>query len=233
MPTLADLTDPNAVKSAIAECDRLGRDAFLSTHRYGPAKSYFLLYGGQQYDSKAIAGVAVGYQTGQALRASEFSGGAETVVPRLRSLGFEVLALKLDEATAALPEELSGTFEEGLGRSVIVNRWERSAEARLACIEAQGSLCAICGIDFSAVYGEEFAGLIHVHHLVRLADRRGAAQVDPVRDLLPVCPNCHAVIHHGGRNRAPEEVRAARARASARADQQVREMARGGSEGTD
>ena len=32
-------------------------------------------------------------------------------------------------------------------------------------------------------------------------------EVDPVADLRPVCPNCHAVIHLGGACRTIEEVR--------------------------
>jgi len=216
MPTLADLTDPGAVLKAIEEFDREGRDQFLATHGYGRARQYFILHDGKHYDSKAIAGVAVRYQTGEALLASEFSGGAYTVVPRLTALGYKVLALELDDATAALPEELSGRFEDGLGRSVVVNRWERNAEARRACIEAHGSSCAICAMDFGETYGEEFIGLIHVHHLVRLADRRGVGAIDPVTDLLPVCPNCHAAIHYGGGNRTPASIRAAREKASAR-----------------
>jgi hypothetical protein len=65
----------------------------------------------------------------------------------------------------------------------------------------------VCGFDFGAVYGAEFAGFIHVHHLRPLSEIRGEYVVDPVADLCPVCPNCHAVIHHGGRVRSVEEVR--------------------------
>lgn len=38
-------------------------------------------------------------------------------------------------------------------------------------------------------------GLIHVHHLRQLADVNAKYQVDPIQDLRPVCPTCHAVIH--------------------------------------
>ena len=52
-----------------------------------------------------------------------------------------------------------------------------------------------------------FAGFIHVHHLRPLSEIRGEYMVDPVADLCPVCPNCHAVIHYGGRLRGIDEVR--------------------------
>ncbi len=90
--TLSELTDRNAVVSAIAEYDRLGAGEFLARYGYQPARSYYLVAGDRLYDSKAIAGVAHGYQFPDRgpLRSQEFSGGLATVVPRLTALGFEV-----------------------------------------------------------------------------------------------------------------------------------------------
>lgn len=34
-----------------------------------------------------------------------------------------------------------------------------------------------------------------VHHLKKLADIKAEYEVDPIKDLQPVCPNCHAMIH--------------------------------------
>ncbi len=36
---------------------------------------------------------------------------------------------------------------------------------------------------------------IHIHHLVELSTIKRSYQVDPVKDLRTVCPNCHAMIH--------------------------------------
>lgn len=58
--TLYELTDPNAVLQAVAECDRLGRDRFLSVHGFHRARDYLLVVGGREYDSKAIVGLATG-----------------------------------------------------------------------------------------------------------------------------------------------------------------------------
>jgi len=87
-----ELSDPEAVKNAIAEYDQLGSDEFLKSHGYRPAKSYFLRYNEKLYDSKAIAGVAHGYQFPQegALRPAQFSGGDATVKQKLEDLGFEI-----------------------------------------------------------------------------------------------------------------------------------------------
>jgi len=82
----------DAVFDATREFDELGRDEFLSKYSYSPARRYFLALEGKRYDSKAIVGVARKYaQPGLGpLRPSEFSGGEQTVVRLLESLGFAV-----------------------------------------------------------------------------------------------------------------------------------------------
>jgi hypothetical protein len=83
------------------------------------------------------------------------------------------------------------------GRTAVgtLSRHERCPQARSACIAHHGSNCCICGFDFEAIYGEFARGFIHVHHLNPIANAKGERPVDPVRDLRPVCPNCHAVLH--------------------------------------
>lgn len=94
------------------------------------------------------------------------------------------------------PEELSGdTFKEGAVQRVLVNAYERNPIARLACINHYGAICAACSFDFAHVYGSVGAGFIHVHHLAPLSSIGATYVVDPIRDLLPVCANCHAIIH--------------------------------------
>ncbi|MCP4545399.1 MAG: HNH endonuclease [bacterium] len=112
-------------------------------------------------------------------------------------------------ADFALPEEIvqSGPLVEGAVRSIMVNAYERSPEARRRCIEAHGTACSICRCSFGAVYGLEADGYIHVHHVRPLSEVNGEYVVDPVNDLRPVCPNCHAVLHLGGQCRSIEEVR--------------------------
>ncbi len=50
-------------------------------------------------------------------------------------------------------------------------------------------------MSFGAVYGKIAEGFIHVHHLHPLSEVKEAHLVDPVKDLRPVCPICHAVLH--------------------------------------
>jgi hypothetical protein len=89
---LKDLTSQRAVLRAIEEFDRLGRAEFHKAYGFGPADEYILAYGGRFYDSKAIVGVAHLLQTGVPLLNSDFVGGLHGAVPRLKSLGSEVLS---------------------------------------------------------------------------------------------------------------------------------------------
>jgi predicted HNH restriction endonuclease len=112
-------------------------------------------------------------------------------------------------APFAFPEEYREpeVITEGAVHRVLVNAYERSPEARRKCIEHHGAACSVCGMTFGSVYGEMADGFIHVHHLKPLSEIGEEYEVDPVADLRPVCPNCHAVIHLGNASRTIEEVR--------------------------
>jgi putative restriction endonuclease len=124
------------------------------------------------------------------------------VVEALRELGW----FKLPEFVSA-DEVVGKPLLEGAVRQVQVNAYERSAEARDQCLTAHGRSCCICGFNFGAVYGEIAEGYIHVHHLRPLSEIGAEYVVDPVADLRPVCPNCHAVLHLRDQCRSIEEVR--------------------------
>ena len=84
---------------------------------------------------------------------------------------------------------------EGATAQITINAYERNTKARKLCIDHCGLDCCICGFNFKAVYGDAASGLIHIHHLKPLSQIRQEYEVDPIKDLRPVCPNCHAVIH--------------------------------------
>ncbi len=100
-----------------------------------------------------------------------------------------------------------GEYLEGALRRVYVNRYERDPRAKAECIAYYGAVCYICGMDFASVYGDIAAGVVHVHHLIPLSEIPGEYQVDPIRDLRPVCPNCHVVAHLRVPPHRAEEVR--------------------------
>lgn len=60
---------------------------------------------------------------------------------------------------------------------------------------SQDAKCQVCGIELVDIYGEVARGCIHIHHLVPLSDISELYRVDAIKDLRPVCANCHMVIH--------------------------------------
>lgn len=84
---------------------------------------------------------------------------------------------------------------EGTRIMIQVNAYERSPEARRRRLEHHGRVCVVCGFDFEKFYGSVAAGYVHVHHLKPIATIGRQYVVDPLVDLVPVCANCHSVIH--------------------------------------
>ena len=107
--------------------------------------------------------------------------------------------------------EEEGTYEiyEGGKSSIKINKYERSPNARQKCIEYHGVSCKICGMNFEEVYGEVGKGFIHVHHIKPISEIDKEYTVDYKNDLIPVCPNCHAMLHRkiNGRNLSIDELK--------------------------
>ena len=94
------------------------------------------------------------------------------------------------------PDEIeSQTLSEGAKKQVIVNGYERNPKARQECIKYYGAKCFICGFNFEKEYGKIGRGFIHVHHIKPLSEIKEEYKVNPIEDLRPVCPNCHAMLH--------------------------------------
>jgi 5-methylcytosine-specific restriction protein A len=132
----------------------------------------------------------------------------DDVIPKIKSFTPELTPKKLARVDGdwfaaetdldnSLAEELaaSETFPEGAKTTVVINAYERNPKARAACIAYHGCKCAACGFNFVSRYGELGRDFIHVHHLRPLRAVADEYEVDPKKDLIPVCPNCHAMIH--------------------------------------
>lgn len=150
-------------------------------------------YGAKGFDSLAAKGMHA--LTFEAVVLRHPSAFDEDVLNRAR------LRLAKSGGLAALksvhPEEVvdPSRYVEGATRTVTVNLYERNAAARAACIAHYGTRCRVCRIDFGARYGAIGEGFIHVHHVKPLSEIRAEYVVDPIGDLRPVCPNCHAMLH--------------------------------------
>ena len=84
---------------------------------------------------------------------------------------------------------------EGATKTIQVNSYERNTIARKQCIEHFGATCNVCEFDFKDKYGEIGAEFIHVHHKVDISTIGKEYSVNPETDLIPVCPNCHSMLH--------------------------------------
>lgn len=116
----------------------------------------------------------------------------------------------LVESDIGVPEEIicsDTNMYEGIKKQIYVNRYERNIIARNLCIKHYGAKCIICGFDFEKVYGDIGKDIIHVHHIKPLHEIKENYLVNPVKDLRPVCPNCHLIIHKRGPVYSIEEVK--------------------------
>jgi 5-methylcytosine-specific restriction protein A len=121
---------------------------------------------------------------------------------------FEVQLDQQEFVEAYYETEFEGVeFTEGKVVKVLLNAHERSREARQKCIEHHGVNCKVCDFNFEQVFGSIGKGFIHVHHVVNLASIGREYTVDPIKDLVPVCPNCHAMLHTKNPAYTVEELR--------------------------
>ena len=94
-------------------------------------------------------------------------------------------------------------FPEGAQTRVHVNRYERDRRNRASAIAIHGTACKACGLNMSERYGPIAQDLVEVHHITPASQLGPGYVIDPVCDLVPLCPNCHAVVH---RNDPPLDV---------------------------
>lgn len=97
--------------------------------------------------------------------------------------------------------------KEGGKSQVLTNRYERNPANRELCLQYHGYICHTCGFEFEKFYGEIGQNFIHVHHIEKVSSYEDEYLLDPVRDLIPVCPNCHAMLHKEDPPMNPDDLR--------------------------
>lgn len=83
---------------------------------------------------------------------------------------------------------------EGEATTNLMTKVERNLLNRSLCLAFHGYNCKACGLNFQKMYGEVASRFIHVHHLHPITER-GVCNPDPINEMVPLCPNCHAVAH--------------------------------------
>lgn len=111
------------------------------------------------------------------------------------------------EDTVGPQERLSE--EEGGHQLFLSRRYERSRNNRKVAIEVHGRNCHVCGFSFDATYGQISNGYVEIHHLVPVSMMQGPRVLDPRVDLVPLCANCHRMVHRKWPPVPPEELRKA------------------------
>ena len=137
--------------------------------------------------------------------------GKRTNIPTLISTlpGYKrIESLRIGITEEVWNESISPEIREGAIETITVNRYERDRRGRSLCIAHYGYICAACDQKLSELYGEVADRLIHVHHLVPLSTINAEYSLDPIHDLRPLCPNCHAVAHLRKEPYSIEEIRA-------------------------
>ena len=119
------------------------------------------------------------------------------------SINATCMILSLLNVTDIIPEP--DGYTEGNVFVVPVNKYERNPINRRLCLAIKGYKCQICGFDFEKTYGAIGKGFIHVHHLIPVSKMGPDYHVNPEKDLIPVCPNCHAMLHRNACKRPKVE----------------------------
>lgn len=131
------------------------------------------------------------------------------LVDELEAVWFDFLTTQRIRHNPFIPadNEVQKIYTEGTPNQVSVTKYERNPFARKKCLEHYGFTCVACDFNFEKTYGQIGKDFIHVHHLTQVATVGQTYEINPIKDLRPVCPNCHSIIH---RQRTPltiEEVK--------------------------
>ena len=164
-------------------------------HEFSESIDYDVLYKNNRYAPKAVIGVAAMLHNGEELGPYDFKGGIDSKCFKLLSQNNFEIVTKGDKEL--YPNELyeNDEYWEGAASEVKVVRYERDKKARKKCISEHGLICKVCDFDFEKQYGAIGEGFIHVHHVKEISEIGENYNIDPLKDLVPVCPNCHAMLH--------------------------------------
>ena len=131
------------------------------------------------------------------------------LIDELEGIWFDFLTTNKIRHNPFLPnkDKSEKTYSEGTPSQVLMTKYERNPFARKVCIDHYGLSCTVCGFNFEKTYGDIGKDFIHVHHIKQLANIGKKYSIDPIKDLRPVCPNCHSMIHRTKASLSMEELK--------------------------
>lgn len=148
------------------------------------------------YEKRGIESLKNALQS-LSLHIDYYEGITKGNVVKLKELLNEYLEKYDNRVDSYFSEEINKSEKliEGTIKAITVNIYERNPIARKKCVEHFGAKCIVCGFDFEERFGELGKGFIHVHHVVDIAEIGKEYEINYTTDLIPVCPNCHAMLH--------------------------------------
>ncbi len=137
------------------------------------------------------------FQMSALLRHKVSADAEESIVVTCREVVVPLMAAMAEligyDEVAEVDEPDAPAMEGKVSYHTVVKR-ERNPRNRLLCLRLHGQGCKICGLDPRSRYGL-VDSIIQVHHIHPLAELEKEREYDPGRDLIPLCPNCHAAVH--------------------------------------
>ena len=109
----------------------------------------------------------------------------------------------INQNTISLNSEILSSIENGTHDEIKEDKrtytnskvYERDFYLRREAIRIHGIKCTICGFDFENTYGKHGIGFIEIHHIIPHCTSISIIDVNPITDLVPLCSNCHSMIH--------------------------------------
>ena len=137
------------------------------------------------------------------LQSKTFKGKEKVYLTDAEKTGLKNAKVGVKNDPLLPPDSIETELTEGKIRQVNVTRHERNKVLRQICLKHYGYVCQVCGLNFEKVYGEIGKEFIEVHHLNPISNTNEVHTLDPINGLVPLCSNCHAMIHRGGKNGQP------------------------------
>lgn len=103
--------------------------------------------------------------------------------------------IEISEMSEIITSDLTSIVTEGEKKKYFTYKYERNPKLREKAIEIHGCYCKACGFDFEENYGVLGKGYIEVHHVKPLYSLEKPVEVNPKNDLIPLCANCHRMMH--------------------------------------
>ena len=186
----ADADGRSGFQAVLADCRRVGSQIDLEIN------SVPLPFDSEEVWAQAWNRLVLSMNKGQLeLGIDEGEPDAQIVCRWTGRFAAAVVAiLPTEEAGEGVETDVIG-YPEGALTTVQTNRYERDRRNRAAAIAIHGTACKGCGLEMGTRYGSVASGMIEIHHVTPVSELGAGYVIDPARDLVPLCPNCHAVVH--------------------------------------